>query len=258
MRKFSIFVIFLVLLFSPTTVFASTLSLDPANGPFNRGCGFSINVLLDTQGTQTDGTDAILIYDSSRFSGQSITNGSIYPDFPGNNINDTLGRITISGLASVATPFTGKGILATVQFRVKETAPTGATQISFDFDPNDKAKTTDSNVVERGTVVDTLSSVLNGSYIVGTGSCSAQASPAPTTAPGTPGSSVVPPPGTVVTQFPGGQGTVVVATPPAQPKTLDQFVDKTGQGPGTPELTFTLAIIGSILTVLGILGLALL
>ena len=51
---------------------------------------------------------------------------------------------------------------------------------------------------------------------------------------------------------------MVVATPPAQPKTFDQVVDKTGEGPGTPQLSFTLAIIGLVLTVLGILGLALL
>ncbi|OGE62609.1 hypothetical protein A2964_00240 [Candidatus Daviesbacteria bacterium RIFCSPLOWO2_01_FULL_40_27] len=235
----------------PTSALAATLSLDPVNGTFNRGCNFSLNVNLDTQGGQTDGTDAILIYDPSRMTAQSITNGIIYPDYPGNTIDNSTGKVSILSLASVDKFFSGKGTLATVNFTVQSTAPTGVTQVSFDFDPNNKAKTTDSNVVERATILDLLSSVVNGNYIIGTGSCGAQTSPAPTIGPGTSG--------TVVTQFPGGrQGTVVVGTPPAQPKTLDQFVDKTGEGPGTPQLTFTLAIIGSVLTVLGILGLALL
>ena len=39
---------------------------------------------------------------------------------------------------------------------------------------------------------------------------------------------------------------------------LDQLVDKSGSGPGSSELTFTLAILGTTLVVMGILGLAIL
>ncbi|MDO8573847.1 MAG: cohesin domain-containing protein [Candidatus Daviesbacteria bacterium] len=218
----------------PGAVLASTLSLSPATGTFNRSCPFALDIAVNTAGAQTDGTDAILFYDASRFTAQSITNGAIYPDFPGNNIDSASGKITISGLASVSTPFSGTGILATINFIVTDTSSTGATQITFDFDPNNKAKTTDSNVVERGTVVDTLNSVVNGNYTIGTGTCGSVVSPVP--------------------KLPQG----AVSTPAAQPKTIDQLVDRTGKGPGTPQLTFTLAIIGSVLTVLGILGLALL
>ena len=42
---------------------AATLSLTPATGTFNRSCNFSIAVDVDTTGTQTDGTDAIVLYD---------------------------------------------------------------------------------------------------------------------------------------------------------------------------------------------------
>lgn len=213
----------------------ATLSLSPSSGTFNRSCNFTLDIRLDTAGAQTDGTDAILTYDSSRLAASSITSGNIYPDYPGNSIDDTNGKITVSGLASVSSAFSGQGSVATVKFTVKENAPTGATQIKFDFDPSDKSKTTDSNVVQRGTASDILSSVVNGNYTVGTGTCAAaQATPAP--------------------GGKGGQG--AVSTPSA--KTLDQLVDKTGKGAGTPELTFTLAIVGSVLVVLGILGLALL
>lgn len=226
-----------VVLFSPLPVLASTLSLFPSSGTFNRGCSFLLDVVLDTQGVASDGTDAILFYDPSRFSinTSGITSKTnIYPDFPGNNVDELTGKITISGLASVTTPFTGKGTLSTLQFNVRETAPTGATQINFDFDPNNKAKTTDSNVVERTTIVDTLNSVVNGSYVIGTGGCGGQ----------------------TVTGAGGGAkgGPYDIGTPSG---TIYTPVKTLPEG-GTEELTFALAIFGSILTVLGILGLALL
>lgn len=227
----------------PGNVFAqtATLSLDPSTGTFNKGCGFSLNVNLNTGGTQTDGTDAILIYDASRFTAINITNGAIYPDFPGNNIDSATGKITISGLASVSTPFSGTGTLATVNFKVNDNAATGATQITFDFNPQEKSKTTDSNVVQRNTVADVLNSVVNGSYTIGSGTCGAQPSSSPiaTFRPGQPG--------------PGGP----VSTPSA---TIAPIPTKQPYLPpaGSADLTFTVAIVGGVLTVLGILGLALL
>ncbi len=90
------------LLAFPAVAFAqtATLSIDPASSTVNQGCGFSFNVLLDTGGASTDGTDAIILYDTSRFTATSITNGTIYPDYPGNNIDAATGKITISGLAT--------------------------------------------------------------------------------------------------------------------------------------------------------------
>lgn len=224
------------LAYSPAGVFAQTavLSLEPSTGTFNRGCNFSVNVILDAGGTQTDGTDAILIYDSSRFNATTIANGTVYPDYPGNNIDAQNGRITISGLASVNTPFSSKGILATVNFTVQSNAPTGVSQVKFDFDPTNKAKTTDSNVVERGTLVDVLNSVVDGNYTIGTGACG-QVTVSPTTRPiGEPGST----PSATFEPLPTKQ--------PVLPDT------------GSEQLTFTLAIVGGVLAVLGILGLALL
>lgn len=216
---------------SPVFAQQATLSLSPASGTFNQGCSFALQVLLDTGTAQTDGTDAILLYDPARFSAQSVVSGTIYPDYPGNNIDDQSGKITISGLASITTPFAGKGTLATVNFKVVSGAPAGASQIKFDFDPNDKAKTTDSNVVERSTVSDILNSVVNGNYVIGTGTC---ASPSPT------------PVGSHI-GGPTGSGTPS-ATP--QPTQLPNR--------GTEQVTYTLAIAGVVLTIAGILGLALL
>lgn len=241
MKKFLIsldFMVVLVILFGmflllPTTNYqltvhaqtAATLSLSPSIGSFNRGCPYSVSINLDTAGAQTDGTDAYLRYDPTRLTPSSLVSGSIYADYPGNNIDSAGGKITILGLADVTSPFTGKGVLATVNFIVKSDAPTGVTQVVFDFDPNDKTKTTDSNVIQRGTVTDILNSVVNGSYTIGTGAC------------------------------PLSVGSGVIATPsatvaPTSPPTLPPA--------GSAQFTYTVAIIGSILVVLGILGLAIL
>ncbi|MBI4038165.1 hypothetical protein HY387_00725 [Candidatus Daviesbacteria bacterium] len=222
-----------LLLAIPSLALAATLSLSPATGTFNRGCNFSLNVELNTAGVQTDGTDAILKYDISRLNATSITSGTIYPDYPGNNIDAQNGKITISGLASVAQAFSGSGTLGTINFTVSPQAPTGATLITFDFDPNDKAKTIDSNVVERGTIAEVLSAVTNGSYTIGTGTCGAQTQTI----------------GTTPTQGAGGTG--VAATPSAG-------LQKTLPPAGGEQLTFTVAILGTVLTVLGLLGLILL
>lgn len=236
-----IIITIITIIFSPEAALAATLSVSPSKATLNKGCAFTVAIQLDTQGVQTDGTDAILIYDPSRLTANPpILNGTLYSDYPGSNIDSATGRITVSGLASVSSPFSGSGTLATINLTVLENAPTGATALSFDFDPNNKAKTTDSNVVERGTVADVLSSVGNGSYTIGTGSC-VGASPTPGPA--------------VVYVYPRGG----IATPSgAYNNTIDNLVDRTGKGPGTPQLTFTVAIVGSVLIVLGILGLALL
>lgn len=228
--------IIIIIFILPSTVYAqqATLALSPSTGTFNKGCTFSLKIDLNTGGAQTDGTDAIVLYDPSRFTANSITSGTIYPDYPGNNIDAQAGKITVSGLASVATPFSGQGTLATVNFTVTATAPAGSSQIRFDFDPNDKAKTTDSNVVERGTVVDILNSVTDGTYTIGSGACGTTGTPAP---------------GVYYTPGTGSTGTPSATFQP-YPTPLPNT--------GTAEVTFILAVAGSILTILGILGLALL
>lgn len=245
--KLPILLILLILVF-PGSVYAgtATLSFSPSTFTFNKGCSYTLDVNLDTGAHQTDGTDAIIKYDPAAFNVTNIKQGTIYSDYPGNNIDATSGKITISGLASVSSPFTGKGTLATLNFSIKDNAQTGATQITFDFDPNNKTKTSDSNVVERGTVSEVLNSVVNGSYTIGTGSCTgtAAATPIPTQPP--------------ISYLPGtGQGQVYyypTATPTAVYKPLPPELPKGG----TAELTATIVIVGTALTILGILGLALL
>ena len=160
---------FSVFILLSTEVYAATLSLSPATGTFNVGCSFSLNVLLDTQGAATDGVDAILLYDTTRFTALKIKNGTIYSEYPGNIIEAQAGRVIISGSASAASPFSGSGVLATVDFSVLPQAPAGAAQIKFDFDAADRTKTIDSNVAERNNVTDVLTAVVDGNYTIGSG-----------------------------------------------------------------------------------------
>lgn len=219
---------------SPAFAMAASLSLSPASGTFNKSCSFALEIKLDTGGLETDGTDAIVIYDQSKLTAASpISAGTIYADYPGNNIDQTAGKIIVSGLASVSSAFKGVGTLATINFTVKDAAAAGATKIQFDFDASKPELTTDSNVVQKGTVKDVLTSAPDGNYTIGTGSCAA---PAPSILPRT-----------------GGQGaTGYISTPSAE------IPYKTLPPAGSEQLTITIAIIGSVLTILGILGLALL
>lgn len=171
-KSFVALALFIIALASPVSAFASTLSLSPASGVVNRGCDITVSINLDTQNTQTDGTDAILLFDKTAFTAKKINSGAMYPDYPGNAVDNTNGKVIVSGLASVSAPVAGSGTLATVVFTANQTAPVGTSTIRFDFDPANLAKTTDSNVVERSTIRDTLSSVNNGTYTIGTGTCS--------------------------------------------------------------------------------------
>lgn len=231
-------ILFILALANPAYALAATLSLSPSSGTLNKGCQVNLDIKLDTQSKQTDGTDAIILYDQSRLTATTPTAGTIYADYPGTNVDENSGKITISGLASVSTAFSGQGSLATLHFTVKDTAATGATIVKFDYEQG--GKTTDSNVVERGTVVDILSQVTNGNYTIGTGSCA--------------GASPTPVPAT------GGQGAVIVVQPstPSAQIPYKEIPVKTLPPAGSEQFTFMIAIVGSVLTVLGILGLALL
>ena len=240
---------------SPVSAQAATLTFDPASGSLNKGCEITVKINLDTQGVQTDGTDVILLYTPSQLSitTSGITNGTIYPEYPGNSVDSSGGKISISGISSVSSPFSGIGTFATLKFKVADTATSGTPiNLKFDFDPNNKTKTTDTNVVERGTIADVLSSVTDGSYTVGTGTCAGggiTASPTPGTGLGT--------------GF--GQGGLVdangnpIGSQSAQyPVVRPNLNDVTGGKAGLMDNTLAVASVGILLVILGVAGLAML
>lgn len=217
---------------TPASAQTATLSLSPATGTFNHGCSFSVDVKLDTGSAQTDGTDVVLFYDPTRFKANAVRKGTAYPLEGGSSIDESKGMVSYSGLADVAQAFSGSAVVATVDFMVLATAPAGATQIKFDFDPNDKAKTTDSNVVERGAVTDILNQAVGGTFTIGSGTgCSG---------------AVVP---TIVAR--GG--------PDEATSSLEPLPTKVAVFPKTPagdaQTTIILSVAGSILLLIGFFGL---
>lgn len=225
--------------FLPLTTYAAgaTLSVSPASGTIKKGCKISIDVKLDTGGSNTDGTDAILFYDPTKMIATSIRSGTIYPDYPGNNIDAQNGKITVSGVSSAASTYSGSGTLATIDFTVPLEASSGAALVKFDFDPNDKAKTSDSNVAvfEGGDVTDVLNQVTDGNFVVSSsGGCSIGGS--------------------------GGSGTVVLPTKTPVGGPEEFLPTKTPVLPQGADFqtTWAVAAAGIALTVLGAIGLALL
>ncbi len=190
---------FLYTFFPKDQSFASTLlpgetgnlSLTPETATFNRGCSYQIDIEYNIGGGQTNGIDAVIFYDQSRITVNSISNGNIFSTYPGvifaNNI------INVSGIteAPPAPPVSGSGILATLNIMIPSNASLGSALLNFDFDPNNKQKTTDSNIPAPGGSADLLSSVNNGNYQIGSGTCSGTnpvSSPvSPSSAPAKPG-----------------------------------------------------------------------
>jgi len=90
-----------------------------------------------------------------------------------------------SDVSGAGGAFSGSGTLATVNFVVLASAPFGSTQVGFDFDPSNRQKLTDSNVIWRDAngAYDALSSATGGSYLVGAGPCAAPGTPTHTATP---------------------------------------------------------------------------
>lgn len=250
-------VTFCAVLVTPVSAFAATLSLVPANGTYNRGCTFQVKIDLDTQGAQTDGTDAVLLFDPSKITPSqfAINKGTIYPDYS-NVVDAQNGKVTVSGIAAVSQAYSGQGTLGTVSFQVNNTAAFGPVTIKFDFDQNNKQKTSDSNVVERGTVAELLSEVVDGSYTIGSGSgCNGSSGVTTGGTTGGTGTTSQSGSGTFIPYVgaPGSSSSGVVTpytVPAQQPSQLSNS--------GSFENSLILTGAGLIFMVLGVIGLAIL
>ena len=162
-RKFSklLPVFIAIALIVPKQIEAATLSLSPSGGSYLVNQTFDVSILLDTQGADTSGVDAIVLFDNSKLNLTDITHGTIYDQYIGENISNAGGRATISGLAnSTASLFTGTGTFATLKFR---TIGTGTANVSFSYTQGNK---NDTNVGVINQPGDSLTSVQNASYTI--------------------------------------------------------------------------------------------
>ena len=137
---------------------SSTLSLNASKTSLK--VGESVTVAINVSAVvATDGMDVILSYDPKLLSvtlglGKiPVAVGTIYSDYPLNQVDEGAGRIAVSGITSQAGGIIARGMVGAVTFTAK--AP-GKAKIAFDFTPG---STTDSNVIETKTAQDILGSV---------------------------------------------------------------------------------------------------
>ncbi len=153
-------------LIKPNLTNAATLSLSPSSGSYTVGDTFEAQIILDTEGAETDGVDIhYLNYDPSLLevqdanveqTGIQISPGTLYSNTPLNSVDVTNGRIDFSQTTAGGNTYNGNGVLATITFKVLSQ---GTANIIFDFTLEE---TTDTNVASSGQ--DVLTSVANGSY----------------------------------------------------------------------------------------------
>lgn len=134
---------------SPQIQRGAILFLDPSFSTVKKGEGFEVNIVLDSQDNFVSGVDVILRFNphlltvvdaDPKTEGIQITPGKIFSRYLGNKVDLARGRITISGVAEIKKPFSGRGVLAKIKFLP---ISLGKTKVFFEFQP---ARTNDSNV----------------------------------------------------------------------------------------------------------------
>lgn len=152
-----------------TSASAAEFSLLPGNAEFVEGCESTVNIMLDTQGVDTNAADALVLFDPNDIEiidqdpnqpGKQIREGNAYAVYAGNLANEGTGRIQMTAFNvfgaynSNGTP----GTFASIVFRGKPGVTN--TDMTFEFTPG---STLDSNVADLNSD-DVLTGVQNGSY----------------------------------------------------------------------------------------------
>lgn len=134
-------------LIEPTAIILSSSKLKYKVG---EQISISINI---SSAKRVDGVDLIISFDPKVLSAQPTIFGTIFSDYPQNRIDQTLGKVSISGITTQTGGVIPKGEFGKVFFVAKAV---GTTKIAFDFTPG---KTADTNVSETGTGKDILEKV---------------------------------------------------------------------------------------------------
>lgn len=138
-----------------------TITLSTSKDNLKVGESVKVEVNIDSA-VPSDGTDIILNYDpnllmveASGSAKKPVQAGSVYHDYPINEVNEREGKLVVSGISNGASGIVAKGLFGTVEFRAKAA---GNARISLDFTPG---STIDSNIIESKTSKDILTGVNN-------------------------------------------------------------------------------------------------
>lgn len=154
---------------------AATFTLSPGNGTVVCDT-FTVDIYLaELAGKQVSGIDIYLDYEPQKLEALSIsTAGGIFADYPLRAIDSAAGRVAIGAKASVGSPVTSGGKIASVSFRALRTS--GTTRLAFEYTAGGTA---DSNITEAGTATDLLTEPAAVTYTLANESAGGCAVPQP-------------------------------------------------------------------------------
>lgn len=142
----------------------ASLTIDPQNVETTVGQQFTININVDTLNHSINGVDTVISFDPEILTviGE-VKNGDLFNSLLIKDVKNNVGKINItaSKLSPTAQNISGKGTLATVNFKALKF---GETQIKIIFDPN---RTDTSNIVESKTSKNILTTVSNATIKIG-------------------------------------------------------------------------------------------
>ena len=137
------------------------LAFSPAQKMVKVGEEFEVELILDTKGVGTSGTDVIIDYDPALIEVRNVRPGLLYQKYPLNEVDAAGGKIGFSGVATPPKAFSGKGTLAYLKLKALEA---GTATLTIEFT---KGETTDSNVVQaRSGGKDILDKIISGQYFI--------------------------------------------------------------------------------------------
>jgi len=146
------------------SVFAGKMEFNPATGTYAKDATFTVKVIVDTESINATSADAVIQFDNTLLSVDSVADGTFYPTVLHSDNNGTL---VISGIVnSVDAVVSGKGELATITFKA---LTAGTASVKFDCT---QGQLNDSNISKSETSsqsdidVLTCSSLVNASYTI--------------------------------------------------------------------------------------------
>lgn len=147
---------------------SATLALSPASGSYATGDIFSVNIVLNTQGSQIQGVDIVYLNynpvllevqdDDAGVAGAQIAQGALMATTALNSVDAGSGRIGFSQVTTSGVSYAGSGALATVRFKALSE---GTASVTFNVT---SGSTVDTNVASNG--ADILASATGGSYVL--------------------------------------------------------------------------------------------
>jgi len=147
------------------TAHAAQLSMYTKSDNLIQNCKYNADIIVDTEGINSRGTDAIIYYNQNDIEILSINTGNIYESYPKNTFDE--GIIYITGYSSKNT-FNGRGVLAKINFKSKKDVE--STTMHFAYALN---STKDSNISGENSG-DILNKVNNLQLNFNSGLCNAK------------------------------------------------------------------------------------